>query len=158
MDLLGGYVWTVLPTAQAEAVLPPGEEVVVHTGQDPFAALAARRLILAEQQRNKGTIHQVETLDALHALAMEYGIVTPYSSMIVLVNPRQQTLLDQLSELGDRYQREVESLGETTPASPVPLVGVPEPHEWLLLGLAAALLAYLAMRRRAEGRATWRYY
>ncbi len=149
VDLLGGYVWTVLPTARAEAVLPPGGEGAGHAAQDPFTALAVRRLILAEQQRRRGTIDQAETLDALHALAQEYEIVTPYSSMIVLVNLRQQALLDQLSRLGDRYQREVESLGETTPASPVPLVGVPEPHEWLLLSLAAALLACLALRRRA---------
>ncbi len=143
-DLVDGYSWTVLPTAEANAALLPDGELVTHPASDPFAALAARRLILAEMQRNRGTISQVETLDALHALATEYGIVTPFSSMIVLVEARQQQLLDQLSDLEDRYQREVEELGDTTPSVTTPLTGVPEPHEWLLLGLAAALLIYLA--------------
>jgi hypothetical protein len=92
--------------------------------------------VLAEMQRNRGVIDQLETLDYLHALATSYGIVTPYSSMLVLVETQQQRLLDKLSQLEDRYQREVEELGDTTPASPVPLAGVPEPHEYLLMGLA----------------------
>jgi len=66
----------------------------------------------------------------------------------VLVSWDQQLMLDRLSELGDRYQREVEELRETTPASPVPLAGVPEPHEWLLLGLVVALLIYLGSTKR----------
>ncbi|MGW8252029.1 MAG: TIGR02921 family PEP-CTERM protein, partial [Anaerolineales bacterium] len=117
---------------------------------DPFSALAVRRLILAEMQRNRGTIQQIETLDALHALATQYGIVTPYSSMIVLVEADQQRLLDKLTNLEDRYQREVESLGDTAPSTPLPLAGVPEPHEWLLLGLAAALLVYLIYTKRRQ--------
>jgi hypothetical protein len=30
----------------------------------------------------------------------------------------------------------------------VPLAGVPEPHEWLLLGLVVALLIYLGSTKR----------
>jgi putative PEP-CTERM system integral membrane protein len=148
VDLLDGYLWTVLPTDQAEAAIPAGATVQTHTSDDPFAALAARQLILAEMQRNRGTIDQAETLDALHALATNYGIVTPYSSMIVLVDWEQQALLDELSNLGDRYQREVEAIGETTPSTPLPLAGVPEPHEWLLIGLAVALLVYIGLKKR----------
>jgi putative PEP-CTERM system integral membrane protein len=157
-DLVDGYLWSVLPSEQANATLLPNTTLVSHAPSEPFAALAARRLILAEMQRNRGTIDQVETLDALHTLAMEYGIVTPFSSMIVLVDARQQNLLDQLSELEDRYQREVEELGDTTPRATTPLTGVPEPHEWLLLGIAAALLVYLAYtkRRQALAGVKWR--
>jgi putative PEP-CTERM system integral membrane protein len=147
-DLLDGYLWTVLPTAEAASAIPGGVQIQGHAADEPFAALAARRLILAEMQRHRGTIDQLETLDALHALAINYQIVTPYSSMIVLVAADQQRLLDQLSDLDDRYQREVENLGETTPRSPLPLSGVPEPHEWLLLGLAVALLIYLVYTKR----------
>jgi putative PEP-CTERM system integral membrane protein len=147
-DLLDGYFWSVLPTEQANAALLPNINLVTHAPSEPFAALAARRLILAEMQRNRGTISEVETLDALNALATEYGIVTPFSSMIVLVDDRQQQLLDQLSELGDRYQREVEELGDTTPSVTTPLTGVPEPHEWLLIGLVVAMLLYLAYSKR----------
>jgi len=148
VDLVDGYQWIVLPTSQAAAALPAGVHAQSHQASEPFAALAARRLILAEMQRHAGSIEQIETLDGLHALAMDYQIVTPYSSMIVLVSWDQQLMLDRLSELGDRYQREVEELRETTPASPVPLAGVPEPHEWLLLGLVVALLIYLGFTKR----------
>jgi putative PEP-CTERM system integral membrane protein len=149
-DLLGGYLWIVQPTEQAETALPAGAQVQIHTPDDPFAALAARRLILAEMQRNRGSIDNIETLDALHTLAMEYGIVTPYSSMIVLVDWQQQNMLNNLSNLKDRYQREVEAIGETTPSTPLPLRGVPEPQEWLLIGLAVALLAYEIVKKRPE--------
>jgi putative PEP-CTERM system integral membrane protein len=150
VDLVDGYQWIVLPTSQAAAAIPAGVQAQSHQASEPFAALAARRLVLAEMQRHAGSIEQLETLDGLHALAMDYEIVTPYSSMIVLVSWDQQLMLDQLSELGDRYQREVEELRETTPSSPVPLAGVPEPHEWLLLGLVVALLVYLGLTKRAE--------
>jgi hypothetical protein len=52
-DLLDGYLWTVPPTDQAEAAIPAGA-TGAHTSDDPFAALAARQLILAEMQRNRG--------------------------------------------------------------------------------------------------------
>ncbi len=148
VDLVDGYRWLVLPTTQAAAAVPAGMEIQTHQANDPFAALAARRLILAEMQRNAGSIDQLETLDALHALANDYQIVTPYSSMIVLVSSFQQDMLDRLTNRSERYEREVEDLGETTPASPVPLAGVPEPQEWLLLGLVAALLVYVAYTKR----------
>jgi len=101
-------------------------------------------------QRNRGSIDQLETLDYLHSLALNYEIVTPYSSMIVLVEVDQQRLLNKLSDLDDRYQREVEALGDTTPKSPVPLAGVPEPHEWLLMALVAALLVYISYTKRKQ--------
>ncbi len=55
---------------------------------------------------------------------------------------------EDLSGLKDRYEREVETLGETAPASPVPLAGVPEPQEWLLMGLAAGILIYYVYTKR----------
>ena len=147
---MDGYLWTVLLTDAANATLLPDIELAVLAADDPFAALAARRLVLAEMQRNRGSIDQLETLDYLHALAVNYEIVTPYSSMIVLVEANQQRLLNKLSDLDDRYQREVEALGDTTPKSPVPLAGVPEPHEWLLMALVAALLVYLSYTKRKQ--------
>jgi hypothetical protein len=152
-DLVDGFIWEVLPSAQVEAELArlagtSAQSVQLEPAKSPFAALAARRLVLAEMQRQRGTITQLETLDALHALAVEYAIVTPYSSMIVLVTEQQERMLERLSDESDRYQREVEGLGHTTPGSPLPLVGVPEPQEWLLLALAAALLVYLSYRQR----------
>ncbi|HLE16404.1 MAG TPA: TIGR02921 family PEP-CTERM protein, partial [Anaerolineales bacterium] len=155
-DLLDGYLWVSLPTEQADAYIPAGTDLLIHDQEDGFSALAARSLVLAEMQRNRGAIDQLETLDYLHALATSYGIVTPYSSMIVLVEAQQQRLLDKLSNLEDRYQREVEALGDTTPGSPVPLTGVPEPREWLLMGMAVAMLLYLVYTRRRQALGTIR--
>jgi putative PEP-CTERM system integral membrane protein len=147
-DLVDGYLWLALPTdsvlAGEYAALPAS------TSNQGFAALAARSLVLAEIQRNRGSISQLDTLDYLHALAQEYSIVSPYSSMLVLVNSQQQALLDRLVQGEDRYDREVEAIGETSPGSPIPLAGVPEPHEWLLLGLVVAMLLYVAYTKRSE--------
>jgi hypothetical protein len=104
-------------------------------------------VILAKMQRQRGKLDDPATLDQLHALAQEQSIVTPYSSMIVLVNDQQKNTLEHLTELDDRYQREVEALGETTPATQLPLSGVPEPEEWLLIGLALAMAGYVWMTR-----------
>jgi len=147
-DLVDGYLWLALPTEAVQA----GEYAALPTDTSNlgFAALAARSLVLAEIQRNRGTINQLETLDYLHALAQEYSIVSPYSSMLVLVNSQQQALLNRLVQGEDRYDREVEAIGETSPGSLVPLAGVPEPHEWLLLGLVAAMLFYVAYMKRNE--------
>jgi hypothetical protein len=110
--------------------------------------LAARHLILDETQRQRESLGEVETLDGFHRLAQEYGIVTPYSSMIVLVSFDQRELLEEAEAGADRFAREYEALGETTPPPPTPLAGVPEPHEWLLLGLAVAFLLWYASRGR----------
>jgi putative PEP-CTERM system integral membrane protein len=147
-DLVDGYLWLALPTETVQAGEYAG--LRADTSNQGFAALAARSLVLAEIRRNRGTISQLETLDYLHALAKEYSIVSPYSSMLVLVNIQQQELLNRLSEGKDRYDREVESIGETSPGSPIPLAGVPEPQEWLLLGLVAAMLAYIGYTKRSE--------
>jgi putative PEP-CTERM system integral membrane protein len=143
-DVLDGYVWTVLSSEAAEREFPTTSN---QAGEDGFSALAARRYILAEMQRQRTTLTQLETLDQLQSLAQEYSIVTPYSSMIVLVTPRQQLLLDTLSQASDRYQREYEDIKNTVPSTPAPLTGVPEPEEWLLMGLAAALLLWYATKK-----------
>jgi hypothetical protein len=113
-----------------------------------FEAFAARRLVLAEIQSQRGRLDDLQVLDSLQALAQYYSIVTPYSSMIVLVTPEQHYRLERLQQAGDRYEREYEDVGETTPLNPLPLSGVPEPHEWLLLGLATAMLLYYVYTKK----------
>jgi putative PEP-CTERM system integral membrane protein len=142
-DVIDGYTWSIVPTEAAEM-----DDAVIHTAGDGFAALAARRLILDAMHRQRGALSQTGTLDHLHSIAIEQGIVTPYSSMIVLVDQRQQNLLDQLEARGDRFQRESEEIGETTPQSPFSVTGVPEPEEWLLLALAAAMLIWFVRTRK----------
>jgi putative PEP-CTERM system integral membrane protein len=139
-DLVDGYLWQAAPHTGSSAGA---------NSEDPgFAPLAARRVILAEMQQQRGSLDDPATLDQFHRLAQEQSIVTPYSSMIVLVTPIQESLLENLSELDDRYQREVEGLGETTPATQLPLSGVPEPEEWLLIGLSLAMAGYVLLTRK----------
>lgn len=146
-DILDGYLWSVLPSDQADQ---GAAGVPSSAPGDGFMALAARQAILAEISRQRDALGELQTLDRFHALAQQYAIVTPYSSMIVLVDVRQQMLLENLSTLEDRYNREYEAIADTVPATNSPLTGVPEPEEWLLIGLATALLAWVALRQRFE--------
>lgn len=149
-DLIDGYTWSVLPTDHAEAeysTIPATPATDAAPLGNGVGALAARRLIMAEMHRQRAAL-DVDTLDALHAIATEHSIVTPYSSMIVLVTDQQQKRLDDLEANDDRFEREYEQVGETMPQNPLAVTAVPEPEEWLLLILAAALLAWYAYSRQ----------
>ena len=146
-DIIDGYVWLTVPTSAAAPIA--GGQVITHAPGDDFAAFAARRLILAAMQRQRAMLDDPEVLDRLHATAIEHSIVTPFSSMIVLVNAEQQRRLDALERQDDRFQREREEVGETTPELPT-VTGVPEPEEWLLIGLAALMLLWYVRSSRAK--------
>ncbi len=138
-DIVNGYAFSVLPTDQVTG------DYLTHAPSDDFAALAARQFILNQMAQNRTTITDLATLDALHALAIEHSIVTPYSSMIVLVTEQQQRRLDDLESQDDRFEREFEDVGETNQLT---VTGVPEPEEWLLIGLAAAMLGWFIYTSR----------
>jgi len=144
-DVVDGYTWSVVPTEVAQA-----ETGDAAPSGDGFAPLAARRLILAETQSQRGALGQVETLDQLHAIAVDQGIVTPYSSMIVLVNERQERLLNRLEAGEDRFEREYEEIGETVPESALTVTGVPEPEEWLLIAVAVGMLVWYMWKGRQQ--------
>ncbi len=138
-DLVDGYTWLTVLAGESEGAAT----------DDGFAPFAARRLILAEVERQRGEIDQLDTLDHLHDIAIENSIVTPYSSMIVLVDEQQERRLDELEEGEDRFEREYENVGETA-ESALTVTGVPEPEEWLLLALAAGMLAWYVRTGRAR--------
>ncbi|MCB9743330.1 MAG: TIGR02921 family PEP-CTERM protein [Alphaproteobacteria bacterium] len=134
IDLTEDRLWT----------LEAGEGVV---DTDPaFAPMAARQLALLRSR--EVDLGALEALDSLHTLAVEHSVVTPYSSMIVLVNERQREALQRAAEAEDRFEREVETgvepLGGQSAFSE--LTATPEPEEWALIGVAVILL--LASRRR----------
>jgi putative PEP-CTERM system integral membrane protein len=113
---------------------------------DGFAAIAARRFIPGAA-RAPGTAG----LDAVHALAKRFGVVTAYSSMIVLVDEAQRQALRDAEAKADRFERAVET-GEATLQAPAPplggsITGTPEPEEWALLSLSALGLGWTARRR-----------
>lgn len=146
-DWLDAYLWSVLATTDAQAGfqnLPASDE--------SFAPFAARRLILDNIQRERTNLAQLNTLDQLHALAKQYSVVSPYSSMLVLVNDTQQRQLDEAEKQGDRFQRETEEVGDTQQHNPFDVTAVPEPHEYVLMALGAGLLIWwMRAKRRAPG-------
>lgn len=132
VNLTDNYVW--ITDDSASAVTDPD-----------FAPLAARQWITRQvQQLNPQNVAQ---LDQIHAVAQRYGIVSPYSSMIVLVNDRQQQNLNQAEQGGDRFEREAEDQQLPTPGNAnilnqgVP--AVPEPALVILLLTASLLLVGL---------------
>ncbi|MEL7476184.1 MAG: TIGR02921 family PEP-CTERM protein, partial [Cyanobacteria bacterium J06555_12] len=151
------YSWLLTPAHSETAEIvdtpdgviqsPDSRTDIVESSDDGFAAIAARQLILG-LSRTEGTSELVQ-LDRLHEIAKTYEVVSPYSSMIVLVNERQEQELDAAEAASDRFDREVESGEETLqqPHDPLAVSGVPEPEEWMLLGLVAIALSIVGWRR-----------
>lgn len=146
-DVLDGYVWRVQNTPQEQETIM---EMDFTQDDHGFEVFAARRLVLANIQTQRGQLDNLQVLDSLQALAKSYSIVTPYSSMIVLVTPEQHNRLEWFQSASDRYEREYEAVGETTPLNPIPLSGVPEPHEWLLMGVAIVTLLYYLYTKKID--------
>lgn len=130
------------PTASNPASNQP---IAVKGGKDSqdFAPLAVRQLALALSQETKGQDIKgkelLAKLDGLHALAKQYGIVTPYSSMIVLVNDQQREALKRAEAAGDRFDREVETGSEslTKPSDPFSVPAVPAPPLLIFFSMGA---------------------
>lgn len=129
-----GYTWRI------EATQEPMTE-------DDFAPLAARQLTNSMIQGN-----QNPNLDAVHAIAKQYDIVTPYSSMIVLVNDRQREALKRAEADEDRFEREIEDrqLPPVTSESFQSISAVPEPAEWMLLSIVAVVLFLVSLRQSRQ--------
>lgn len=139
VSVADGYAWS-LQTATAEA-----------TANDGFEPLAARQLVVSLSQAFQNSQGKtLSSLDAIHTIAKTYDIVTPYSSMIVLVNERQEQALKEAEAKSDRFDREVESGNEqlSKPSDPMTVSGVPEPEEWMLLGVMAVALWFIVQRQR----------
>ena len=131
-----GYTWSVEKADEPVGLSAPG-----------FEKVAARQLIrFLSRGLDTGNLKQ---LDALHAIAKRYEVVSNYSSMIVLVNDRQRESLKQAEQDEDRFDREAETGKEalSAPMNPFEVSGVPEPEEWILIVMAGLVLAYLRMKR-----------
>ena len=113
-----------------------------------FAPLAAH-LQIANAIRQVSP-PSVEQLDRLHGLARKAHIVTPYSSMLVLVNDQQKKALSAAEQQANRFERDVERGDEVLqkPSNPFSASMTPEPEEWLLL-IVSLLAAAMMWRRRS---------
>ncbi|WP_293066373.1 TIGR02921 family PEP-CTERM protein [Okeania sp. SIO2B3] len=121
VSVADGYAWFLEKKSRGE------------TTEDNFAPLAAQQLVLGlSKQMNLETLDE---LDTIHAIAKTYKIVTPYSSMIVLVNDEQREALRRAEAAADRFNRKVEDGKEqlTDPNNPLENVSVPEPG--MVLGM-----------------------
>ncbi|WP_017306465.1 TIGR02921 family PEP-CTERM protein [Spirulina subsalsa] len=134
--VVDGYAWQTTTTPTVE------------DGDGGFMPLAARMLIKA---LTKGFIAPtVEDLDGVHAIAKETAIVTPYSSMIVLVNDEQRQALREAEASEDRFERTVEDGNQTLnkPNNPLqsnPSVGVREGR--IAIALTLVLLFFFLTRQ-----------
>ena len=95
---------------------------------------------------------RLNQLDQLHQIALEYSLVSDYSSMIALVNDRQKQALKDASSRSDRFEREIETGAEelTTPTDVFSVSAVPEPEEWILIGLVIIMLGWVYFNKRAQ--------
>ena len=133
-NVVDGYAWS---RAKSES----------GASENDFAPLAARQLVL-ELSKVKPE-NQLAQLDDIHAVAKSFDIVTPYSSMLVLVNDEQRAQLKRAEAGKDRFKRKVESGQEqlSQPSDPFTVSGVPEPEEWMLMGIVAIALLFIARQR-----------
>lgn len=120
-----------------------------------FTPIAARQFVSVLSQNIN--LARIETLDKIHQIAKQFKMVTPYSSMIVLVNDQQRELLKQAEAQTDRFDRQVESGKEelTKPINPlkqnsVQSDQVPEPETWFALILGGIFLIILRTRYRQK--------
>lgn len=119
---------------------------------DPHFAPIAARLRVAYGAR--GVLKpSVKQLDAAHAVAQAHQVVTPYSSMLVLVNDAQKDALAKAEAADDRFDRAPETGSETLSKPHNPLSAAPEPEEWLLIIMSLGGLGWMLWARR---RAAWR--
>lgn len=136
LNLVDGYAWFLgKPSEQSSS------------SEEAFAPLAARQWITQLNESVKPD--QLNQLDTIHAIAQQYKIVTPLSSMIVLVNEQQRQDLKQAKQQRDRFNREVEDqqLPQSTTVS-----AVPEPAEWMLIAVGLLLLGLIY---RQKERSYW---
>ncbi|MBE9040059.1 TIGR02921 family PEP-CTERM protein [Oscillatoriales cyanobacterium LEGE 11467] len=149
VSVADGYIWsmekqTQKPSSQAtlEDATPKTAtpETTVAT-EDEFAPLAARQLIRGLSRQMDET--DVAQLDAVHAIAKTYKIVSPYSSAIVLVNDEQREALKQAEAEGDRFDRSVED-GDENLTNPL---AIPEPGVGILGALGTVAFIIVARRR-----------
>jgi putative PEP-CTERM system integral membrane protein len=130
ISLTDGYAWQFAPNPNINP-------------EAGFAPLAARQLALSLSRQAQ----DLPSLDRLHQLAKDQQIVTPYSSMIVLVNDQQRRALKEAEFRSDRFDREVET-GKEQLSQPNNPFSIPTPSPTpLAIVLALFPLSWLLRRR-----------
>lgn len=139
VNVIDGYAWFMEKLTTLSSPIPTANS---------FDSLAARQLITGlSREKNLDTLTE---LDAIHALAKKFKIVTPYSSMIVLVNDEQRRQLKEAEADKNRFNRKVESGKEdlTKPSNPLKSVSIPEPSSGVALLIVGILFFVFTKKRR----------
>lgn len=137
-DIVDGYAWTIQKEIKDNQLTL---KQITPTG---FDAIAAGQFVQHLISTTK--LDSALELEGIHEIAKNYGIVTPYSSMIVLVNDQQHRRLDDLESREDRFDREVEDQQLPSP-SRINVSGVPEPEEWVLMIVGTIVLLGLSGKK-----------
>ncbi|MBW4511119.1 MAG: TIGR02921 family PEP-CTERM protein [Scytonematopsis contorta HA4267-MV1] len=145
VSVVDNYAWLMEKTQVTPPSSPPKSPLPTPHSLEP---LAARQLVLGLSREKN--LDKLTELDAIHALAKKYKIVTPYSSMIVLVNDEQRRQLKEAEADKDRFDRKVESGKEnlTKPFNPLNTVSVPEPSNAVALGVVGIIFLVFAKKGR----------
>ncbi len=114
-----------------------------------FAQIAARQYVKNKSQELE-TENRLAVMDQIHSIAKSFDLVSPYSSMIVLVNERQHQALNKAEKRDDRFDREIENGGTSLsiPSNPFEVSGTPEPEEWMLIIIVSVLLLFSVLKGR----------
>ncbi len=138
-SVVDNYSWTVVQNTDEDAKV----------SNNSIEPITARQLVYYLSQNGENPLSLPE-LDGIHQVAKDYKIVTPYSSMIVLVNDQQREQLRIAEAKKDRFDREVEKGFEdlNKPFSPMEVSGVPEPDVWILLGIVILALLVIFQRQK----------
>jgi putative PEP-CTERM system integral membrane protein len=136
VSVVDDYAWYRQKTAQVNNLQQTAD----------LQPIAARQLILGLSKQIN--LDNLNGLDAIHAIAKKYQIVSPYSSMLVLVNDEQRRLLQEAEAASDRFDRKIEDGKETLTKPNNPLkTSIPEPTGGWILGVSAAALFILIKRQ-----------
>ncbi|MFZ4799042.1 MAG: TIGR02921 family PEP-CTERM protein [Bacteroidia bacterium] len=115
--------------------------------------IAAQKYIqILMQQAVGSSLSENKNLDLIHQIAVQNSIITPYSSMIVLVDEEQWKRLKEAEQDEDRFRRTTES-GKENLSKPwgfgvLEATGTPEPEEWVLIILAGSVLLWTFYQRK----------
>ncbi len=142
--VMDGYLWAIAPAVKAAST----------TAETDFQTIAARQAI-RWLSRNED-VTQIDTLDRLHAIAKQAEIVTPYSSMLVLVNDRQREALKAAENDLDRFDREIED-GEDTLTNPGDPLNASVSEHAAPFGILFIGVCLIWIKRRSHRQATMRH-
>ncbi|MEW5860253.1 MAG: TIGR02921 family PEP-CTERM protein [Cyanobacteriota bacterium] len=141
VSVVDGYAWVMEKAPENRQ----SADATQNSNTQGFEPLAARQMVLGLSKQLNGK--QIAQLDAIHAIAKTYKIVTPYSSMIVLVNDEQREALRIAEAQKDRFNRSVED-GKEQLRQPNNRFNASVPEPSAIIGLVAIALFLIRTRQR----------